>query len=79
MAPFIAFAAFIFRPIDLMRAGLWIARIGAIISPILLVMDLGRPCSFSTCCAFSNRSPMSMGAWILSLFGACAVPAWLVH
>ena len=47
--------AFIFHQLDLARAAMWIAAIGAIISPILL--DHGsRPsaCFSSTCCAFSN-------------------------
>ena len=55
MAPLFACAGFFLRMLELARAALWIAAAGAIISPILLVMDLGRPaaCS-STCCAFSN-------------------------
>ena len=38
-------------------------------------MDLGRPRLFLNMLrVFKHRSAMSMGAWILSAFGACAVP-----
>jgi hypothetical protein len=55
---------------------MWLAAIaGAILSPILLIMDLGRPHLFLNMLrVFKHRSAMSMGAWILSAFGACAVP-----
>jgi Polysulphide reductase, NrfD len=58
------------------RAAMWIAFIaGAVLSPILLIMDLGRPRLFLNMLrVFKHRSAMSMGAWILSAFGACAVP-----
>src|SRR3712207_8061149 len=39
-------------------------------SPPLLIMDLGRPERFVNMLRiFKPRSPMSMGAWCLSLFG----------
>src|SRR5256885_16902866 len=55
---------------------MWVPTIaGAILSPILLMMDLGRPRLFLNMLrVFKHRSAMSMGAWILSAFGACAVP-----
>src|SRR5204862_5352312 len=58
------------------RAAMWLAAIaGAVLSPVLLIMDLGRPRLFLNMLrVFKHRSAMSMGAWILSLFGACAVP-----
>ena len=76
MSAVIASAAIIFHHVDLARAAMWIAAIGgAILSPILLIMDLGRPHLFLNMLrVFKHRSPMSMGAWILSAFGACAVP-----
>jgi hypothetical protein len=38
-------------------------------------MDLGRPRLFLNMLrVFKHRSAMSMGAWILSIFGACVVP-----
>jgi hypothetical protein len=76
MSAVIASGAVIFHQIDLARAAMWSAAIaGAILSPILLIMDLGRPHLFLNMLrVFKHRSAMSMGAWILSFFGACAVP-----
>jgi len=79
MSAVIASGAIIFHHLDLARAAMWIACIaGAIISPVLLIMDLGRPRLFLNMLrVFKHRSAMSMGAWILSAFGACAVPGLL--
>jgi hypothetical protein len=76
MSALIALAAVLFHHVDLARAAMWIAAIaGTVLSPILLIMDLGRPHLFLNMLrVFKHRSPMSMGAWILSAFGACAVP-----
>src|SRR6202795_1821804 len=76
MSAVIASGAVIFHHVDLARAAMWLAAIaGAILSPILLIMDLGRPRLFLNMLrVFKHRSAMSMGAWILSLFGACVVP-----
>jgi Polysulphide reductase, NrfD len=76
MAAVIASAAIVFHHVDLARAAMWLASIaGAILSPVLLIMDLGRPHLFLNMLrVFKHRSPMSMGAWILSAFGGCAVP-----
>jgi hypothetical protein len=75
MAGVIASAALIFHQHQIIRSAMWLAGIGAILSPILLVMDLGRPRLFLNMLRiFKPQSPMSVGAWILSLFGACAVP-----
>ena len=76
MSAVIAFAALLFHHVDLSRTSLWVAAIGgAVVSPILLIMDLGRPHLFLNMLrVFKHRSPMSMGAWILTAFGACAVP-----
>src|SRR4030095_11411179 len=72
----IALAALLFHHVDLARAAMWLAAIaGAILSPILLIMDRGRPHLFLNMLrVFKHRSAMSMGAWILTAFGACAVP-----
>ena len=50
---------------------MWVAAAaGAVVSPILLIMDLGRPHLFLNMLrVFKHRSAMSMGAWILSFFG----------
>jgi hypothetical protein len=76
MSAVIASAAIIFHHVDPARAAMWLAAVaGAILSPVLLIMDLGRPQLFLNMLrVFKHRSPMSMGAWILSLFGACVVP-----
>jgi Polysulphide reductase, NrfD len=76
MSAVIASGAIIFHQIDLARTAMWVAAIaGAILSPVLLIMDLGRPRLFLNMLrVFKHRSAMSMGAWILSFFGACAVP-----
>lgn len=79
MAPLIALAGWFLGQLELMRAALWITAAGAIISPVLLVMDLGRPALFLNMLrVFKHRSPMSVGAWILSVFGSLAVPAFLL-
>ena len=76
MSAVIASGAIIFDHIDLARTAMWLASIaGAILSPVLLIMDLGRPHLFLNMLrVFKHRSAMSMGAWILTAFGACAVP-----
>ena len=76
MSAVIAGGAIIFHQVDLARAAMWLAAIaGAILSPVLLIMDLGRPRLFLNMLrVFKHRSAMSMGAWILSIFGGCVVP-----
>jgi hypothetical protein len=75
MAAVIALAGSIFHQVETARTAMWLAASGAILSPILLVMDLGRPRLFLNMLRiFKPQSPMSVGAWILSLFGACVVP-----
>src|SRR5438309_256159 len=76
MSAVIASGAIIFHHVDLARTAMWVASIaGAILSPVLLIMDLGRPHLFLNMLrVFKHRSAMSMGAWILSTFGACTVP-----
>ena len=80
MSGVIASGAIIFHRVDLARAAMWVAAVGgAVLSPILLIMDLGRPHLFLNMLrVFKHRSAMSMGAWILSAFGACAVPGLIV-
>jgi hypothetical protein len=76
MSAVIAFGAILFHQVKLAGAAMWVAAIaGAILSPVLLIMDLGRPHLFLNMLrVFKHRSAMSMGAWILTGFGACAVP-----
>jgi hypothetical protein len=61
------------------RSAVWARRValGALVpSPVLLVADLGRPERFVNMLrVFKPRSPMNMGAWALTLFGAIATAA----
>jgi polysulfide reductase-like protein len=75
MAAAISLAAFVFRRGDVGITAMWVAAAGAIVSPILLTMDLGRPRLFLNMLrVFKYKSPMSVGAWIVFGFGACAIP-----
>lgn len=75
MAAVIALGSLVFHHVDLVRPAMWLAGTGAILSPILLVMDLGRPRLFLNMLRiFKPQSPMSVGAWILTIFGGFAVP-----
>jgi hypothetical protein len=80
MASVIALAAYLTGwPTDIVRAASGLAGLGAVISPCLLIADLGRPQRFLNMLrVFKWRSPMSMGVWILALFGTCAIPALLL-
>jgi formate-dependent nitrite reductase membrane component NrfD len=76
MSAVIAFGAVLVHHIELARAAMWIAAIaGTVLSPILLIMDLGRPRLFLNMLrVFKHRSAMSMGAWILTAFGTSTAP-----
>jgi hypothetical protein len=75
MSAAIALAAAIFHHLDLARAAMWLAAAGVVLSPLLLILDLGRPHLFVNMLrVFKPQSAMSMGAWILTGFGACVVP-----
>lgn len=60
----------------LVRDARWIAAAGAVISPALLISDLGRPERFlSMLRVFKPQSPMSVGAWTLVGFGGAVSAA----
>jgi hypothetical protein len=60
-------------PRALVRDARWIAAIGAAASGPLLILDLGRPERFLNMLrVFKPQSPMSVGAWTLSVFGAAS-------
>ncbi len=62
----------------LVREARWIAAIGAAASGPLLVLDLGRPERFLNMLrVFKPQSPMSVGAWTLTVFAASASAAVL--
>src|SRR5881275_1799934 len=63
----------------LVRDARWIAAAGAIISPALLIADLGRPSRFLNMLrVFKLQSPMSVGAWTLTAFSSAAAAAAFV-
>jgi Polysulphide reductase, NrfD len=77
----IAFAAHLFgAQAHLIRISLGIALISALVCPLLLIADLGRPGRFLNMLrVFKLRSPMSVGAWTLAVFGfgaSLAVISW---
>ena len=79
MSAVIALAGVIFHHFDVALAAMWVAAIGVVLSPILLILDLGRPRLFINMLrVFKPQSAMSMGAWILTAFGACVVPGLIV-
>lgn len=79
MSAIIAAAAGIFGHSDVARAALWLAAGGVIISPMLLIADLGRPLLFINMLrVFKPQSAMSMGVWILTFFSASVAPGWIV-
>ena len=64
---------------NLLRTAMWLAFAGAILSPILLIWDLGRPWLFLNMLrVFKPQSPMSMGVYILTVFGTFATPGALL-
>ena len=75
MSAVIAFGALLFHHFDVALTAMWVAAIASVASPILLILDLGRPHLFINMLrVFKPQSAMSMGAWILAGFGMCVVP-----
>lgn len=57
----------------------WVAAIGAALSAPLLIADLGRPERFLNMLrVFNPRSPMSVGAWTVAVFGGATTGALLL-
>ena len=78
MAAVIGAAALAFGHPEVTRAAMWIACVAAVLSPMLLISDLGRPLLFFNMLrVFKYKSPMSVGSWIVSFFGINAVPGAL--
>lgn len=63
---------------ELVKHARWIAAAGSLISPALLISDLGRPERFlSMLRVFKPQSPMSVGVWTLLAFsGGAAATAF---
>ena len=75
MSAVIALGALLFHHLDVARMAMWLAAIASVLSPVLLILDLGRPHLFINMLrVFKPQSAMSMGAWILTAFGMCVVP-----
>ncbi|HKK09154.1 MAG TPA: NrfD/PsrC family molybdoenzyme membrane anchor subunit, partial [Gemmatimonadota bacterium] len=71
-----AAARFVGGDAPLAVAALWVAALGAAASALLLISDLGRPSRFLHMLrVFKRRSPMSVGAWTLTLFGGTSTAA----
>ncbi len=63
------------RP-DLARLWEGTAAAGALVSPLLLVSDLGQPSRFLNMLrVFKPTSPMSMGSWLLATYAPAAIGA----
>src|SRR5947207_8387386 len=84
-----ALLAWFGRPEDrpVIRTGYALAFWGAVLSGLLLTLDLGRSFRFWHMLfqsdnfphlMFKSFSPISFGAWALLLFGLCALISWLV-
>ena len=75
MSAVIALGALLFHHSDVARTAMWVAAVASVLSPILLILDLGRPHLFLHMLrVFKPQSAMSMGAWILTAFGMCVAP-----
>jgi len=67
------------QPLHFVRAALGVALAGALISPFLLIWDLGRPTRFLNMLrVFKWRSAMSMGVWTLFSFSGFAGSAFVL-
>ena len=78
MAGVVALAATVFDHPEVVRAAMWITAFGGVASPVLLIMDLGRPLLFFNMLrVFKLRSAMSMGVYILTPYGMASIPGAL--
>src|SRR4051795_176985 len=67
------------QPLEIVSSALAVAVAGAVISPCLLVWDLGRPARFLNMLrVFKWRSAMSMGVWTLVTFSTFAGAAFVL-
>jgi Polysulphide reductase, NrfD len=67
------------QPLAFVRTALAVAFAGALVSPALLIADLGRPARFLNMLrVFKWRSAMSMGVWTLVAFSGFATAALLL-
>jgi hypothetical protein len=80
MAALIGFVAMLAaQPREFVLSALWVAFAGAVISPVLLIWDLGHPGRFLAMLrVYKRRSAMSMGVWALLAFGGFTTLALLL-
>jgi hypothetical protein len=79
-AAVIALLASIHGNAGLLRAALWMGFAGALISPPLLIADLGKPARFLNMLrVFKLQSAMSVGAWTLVAFSTAIGLAVVCH
>jgi formate-dependent nitrite reductase membrane component NrfD len=65
---------------EITRAGRYLAFLGVIPSAVLLIADLKRPARFHHMLrVLKVRSPMSVGVWVLSIFGGFATVLALIQ
>ena len=75
MAAVIAMATLFLGRMEITRPAMWIAAVGGMLTPTLLIMDLGRPLLFLNMLRiFKPQSAMSMGVYILTPFGTAVIP-----
>jgi formate-dependent nitrite reductase membrane component NrfD len=75
MSAVIALGALLFHGFDVACTAMWVAAIASVLSPVLLILDLGRPHLFINMLrVFKPQSVMSMGAWILVAFAMFVFP-----
>ena len=78
MSALIAAAGLFFHQPSVTRTAMYISGAGALISPLLLILDLGRPRLFINMLrVFKPQSAMSMGVWILVSFSLFVFPGLL--
>ena len=78
MAAVIAMATVFLGRTEITRPAMWVAAVGGVLTPTLLIMDLGRPLLFLNMLrVFKPQSAMSMGVYILTPFGIAVIPGAL--
>ena len=78
MAAVIAMATLFLGHMEITRPAMWIAAVAGVLTPLLLIMDLGRPLLFLNMLrVFKPQSAMSMGVYILTPFGIASIPGAL--
>ena len=78
MAAVIAMVTLFLGRVEITRPAMWIGAVGGVLTPVLLVMDLGRPSMFLNMLrVFKPQSAMSMGVYILTPFGMAVIPGAL--